>query len=108
MKELINTLQEIDNDFYKGIYTAGERYDLIEGINQLLKNKQFIQVYIFYFKKKYIFVKHLIIKIIYIMKLYFLYSEKELKKELYTNAKDRKIITEELHRRIKKKSIAYV
>jgi hypothetical protein len=41
MKELINTLQEIDNDFYKGIYTAGERYDLIEGINQLLKNKQF-------------------------------------------------------------------
>jgi len=42
MKELINTLQEIDNDFYKGIYTAGERYDLIEGINKLLKNKQFI------------------------------------------------------------------
>ena len=51
MKELINTLQEIDNDFYKGIYTAGERYDLIEGINKLLKNKQFIQVYVFYFKK---------------------------------------------------------
>jgi hypothetical protein len=43
MKELINTLQEIDNDFYKGIYTAGERYDLIEGIYQLLKNKQFIR-----------------------------------------------------------------
>jgi hypothetical protein len=42
------------------------------------------------------------------MKLYFLYSEKELKKEIYTNAKDRQIIIEELHRRIKKKSIAYI
>lgn len=41
MKELINTLQEIDNDFYKGIYTAGERYDLIKEINQLLKDKYF-------------------------------------------------------------------
>ena len=41
MKELIDTLQEIENDFYKGIYTTGERYDLIKGINQLLKDKQF-------------------------------------------------------------------
>jgi hypothetical protein len=42
------------------------------------------------------------------MKLYFLYSEKELKKELYTNAKYRQIIIEELHRRTKKKNIAYI
>jgi len=42
MKELIETLEQIDIDFYKGIYTIGERYDLIEGINNLLKNKKFI------------------------------------------------------------------
>jgi hypothetical protein len=41
MKKLIDTLQEIDNDFYKGTYTTGELYDLIKGINQLLKDKQF-------------------------------------------------------------------
>ena len=42
MKELITLLQEIDNDFYKGVYTAGERYDLIKEINQLLKTKQYV------------------------------------------------------------------
>ena len=42
MKELIETLQEIDNDFYKGIYSMGERYDLIKAINEVLKNQQFI------------------------------------------------------------------
>lgn len=41
MKELINTLQEIDNDFYKGTYTIGEFYDLVKEINQLLKDKHF-------------------------------------------------------------------
>jgi len=43
MQDLIHTLQEIDNDFYKGIYTAGERYDLVKEINQLLKDKYFIK-----------------------------------------------------------------
>jgi hypothetical protein len=42
------------------------------------------------------------------MKLYFLYSEEELKKELYTNAKDKQVIIEELHRRVKKKDVAYI
>ena len=42
MKELITLLQEIDNDFYKGVYTVGERYDLIKEINQLLKTKQYV------------------------------------------------------------------
>ena len=42
MKDLIELLKEIDNDFYKGVYTVGERYDLIKGINEVLKNKQFI------------------------------------------------------------------
>jgi hypothetical protein len=42
MKELITLLQEIDNDFYKGVYTVGEHYDLIKEINQLLKTKQYV------------------------------------------------------------------
>ena len=42
MKELIETLQQIDTDFYKGIYTAGERYDLIKGINDILTKKRFV------------------------------------------------------------------
>ncbi len=45
------------------------------------------------------------------MKLYFLYSEEELKKELYTNTKDKELIIDELHRRVKrkeKKSVAYI
>ena len=42
MKELIETLEQIDSDFYKGVYTFGERYDLIKGINEVLENKQFI------------------------------------------------------------------
>lgn len=42
MKELIETLEQIDIDFYKGIYTAGERYDLIKEITQILKIQKFI------------------------------------------------------------------
>ena len=42
MKDLITLLQQIDTDFYKGIYTVGERYDLIKGINEVLTNKKFI------------------------------------------------------------------
>tara|TARA_R110000796_G_scaffold53770_1_gene126091 strand:+ start:23 stop:151 length:129 start_codon:yes stop_codon:yes gene_type:complete len=42
MKDLIALLQEIDTDFYKGIYTAGERYDLIKGINEVLTKQKFI------------------------------------------------------------------
>jgi hypothetical protein len=42
MKELIETLKEINNDFYKGIYTTGERYDLVKELNEVLKRKHFI------------------------------------------------------------------
>ena len=42
MKELIELLQEIDNDFFKGVYTVGERYDLIKEINKVLTDKKFI------------------------------------------------------------------
>jgi hypothetical protein len=42
MKELITLLQEIDNDYYKGVYTAGEMYDLIKGVRDTLKVQKFI------------------------------------------------------------------
>tara|TARA_R110002111_G_C5884922_1_gene362709 strand:- start:559 stop:690 length:132 start_codon:yes stop_codon:yes gene_type:complete len=43
MKELLEVLTEIDNDFYQGVYTVGERHDLIKEINQVLRKKHFIQ-----------------------------------------------------------------
>tara|TARA_R110001632_G_scaffold72018_3_gene166789 strand:- start:942 stop:1070 length:129 start_codon:yes stop_codon:yes gene_type:complete len=42
MKELIETLEQIDTDFYKGVYTVGERFDLIKGIIKVLKTQKFI------------------------------------------------------------------
>ena len=42
MEDLIKVLKEIDKDFYTGIYTVGERYDLIKDINEVLKAKHFI------------------------------------------------------------------
>jgi hypothetical protein len=42
MKDLIQLLEQIDTDFYKGIYTAGERYDLIKSINEVLTKQKFI------------------------------------------------------------------
>ena len=42
MKDLIELLEEIDTDFYKGVYTVGERHDLIIGIEKVLKDKKFI------------------------------------------------------------------
>ena len=41
MKELIKTLKQIDDDFYKGIYTTGEIYDLVKELNEVLKRKHF-------------------------------------------------------------------
>jgi len=41
MKELIKTLKQIDDDFYKGIYTTGEIYDLVKELNEVLKIKHF-------------------------------------------------------------------
>jgi len=43
MEDLIKTLKQIDLDFYKGHYTAGERYDLISAINKVLTDKHFIR-----------------------------------------------------------------
>ena len=42
MNELIKVLKEINNNFYKGHHTLGERYDLVKDINKLLKDKKFI------------------------------------------------------------------
>lgn len=42
MENLIETLKEIDKDFYKGVYSTGERYDLIKEITEVLKRKHFI------------------------------------------------------------------
>jgi hypothetical protein len=39
IKEIIEALEQVDTDFYKGIYTTGEMYDLIKEINQVLINK---------------------------------------------------------------------
>jgi len=36
MDKIIETLEQINTDFYKGIYTTGEMYDLIKEINQVL------------------------------------------------------------------------
>jgi hypothetical protein len=36
IKEIIEALEQVDTDFYKGIYTTGEMYDLIKEINQVL------------------------------------------------------------------------
>lgn len=36
MKDLIETLKQIDNDYYRGVYTMGDRYDLIKELNEVL------------------------------------------------------------------------
>jgi hypothetical protein len=42
MKELIETLQKIDTDFYNGGMTFKEKYDLINTIKEILKVQKFI------------------------------------------------------------------
>tara|TARA_R110002095_G_C4209758_1_gene235956 strand:- start:1038 stop:1166 length:129 start_codon:yes stop_codon:yes gene_type:complete len=42
MKELITLLKKIDTDFYKGAYTVGERHNLIEKIDEVLRKQKFI------------------------------------------------------------------
>tara|TARA_R110000851_G_scaffold170507_1_gene316821 strand:- start:55 stop:183 length:129 start_codon:yes stop_codon:yes gene_type:complete len=42
MKELITLLKEIDTDFYKGVYTVGEHYELIRTIREVLSKQKFI------------------------------------------------------------------
>jgi|TARA_R110002153_G_scaffold3966_1_gene18981 hypothetical protein len=42
MKELIETLQKIDTDFYNGGITFGQKYDLINAIEKVLKEQKFI------------------------------------------------------------------
>tara|TARA_R110000851_G_scaffold267199_1_gene419645 strand:+ start:654 stop:782 length:129 start_codon:yes stop_codon:yes gene_type:complete len=42
MKDLIALLQQIDTDFYKGVYTVGERHHLIEKIDEVLRKQKFI------------------------------------------------------------------
>ena len=38
----IKTLKQIDMDFFTGVYTAGERYDLIKAINEVLIKQKFV------------------------------------------------------------------
>ena len=42
MEELIETLKQIDKDFYRGAYTVGEFYDVKKALNQVLTDKNFI------------------------------------------------------------------
>ena len=42
MEQLIETLKQIDKDFYRGAYTVGEFYDVKKALNQVLKDKYFI------------------------------------------------------------------
>jgi len=42
MDELIATLKQIDMDFYKGVYSVGEFYDLKKTLNEVLKSKNYI------------------------------------------------------------------
>ena len=43
MKEIIETLQKIDTDFYNGGITFGQKYDLINAIKEVLKNQKLIK-----------------------------------------------------------------
>ncbi len=36
-KEIIEKLKQIDSDYYKGVYTAGEYFDLLKYISDKLK-----------------------------------------------------------------------
>ena len=42
MKELLERLEQIDVDYYKGVYTTGEKYDLIIAIYKVLEKQKFI------------------------------------------------------------------
>tara|TARA_R110000803_G_scaffold76454_1_gene141063 strand:+ start:10400 stop:10543 length:144 start_codon:yes stop_codon:yes gene_type:complete len=42
MEQLITKLKEIDRDFYNGVYTVGEFYDLKNDLTEVLINKKFI------------------------------------------------------------------
>ena len=43
MKEIIETLQKIDTDFYNGGITFGQKYDLVNSIEEVLRNQEFIK-----------------------------------------------------------------
>ena len=43
MKELIEILQKIDTDFYNGGITFGQKYDLVNAIEEVLRNQEFIK-----------------------------------------------------------------
>ena len=42
MNEVIEILEQIKKDSFRGVYTLGERFDLIQGIKEVLKKQQFI------------------------------------------------------------------
>jgi hypothetical protein len=37
-KEIIEKLKQVDADYYKGVYTTGEYFDLLKSISDKLKN----------------------------------------------------------------------
>lgn len=42
MNEVIEILEQVEKDSFRGVYTLGERFDLIQGIKEVLKRQQFI------------------------------------------------------------------
>lgn len=42
MEDLITLLKEVDNEYYKGGHTLGERCDLIKEIYEILTKQKFI------------------------------------------------------------------
>tara|TARA_B100000768_G_scaffold84613_1_gene80022 strand:- start:1967 stop:2095 length:129 start_codon:yes stop_codon:yes gene_type:complete len=42
MNEVIEILEKIEKDSFRGVYTLGERFDLIQEIKEVLKRQHFI------------------------------------------------------------------
>jgi hypothetical protein len=42
MKEVIEILEQIEKDSFRGVYTIGERFDLIQEIKEVLRRQHFI------------------------------------------------------------------
>ena len=43
MRQIIEILEIIDTDFYNGGITFGQKYDLINAIEEVLKDQEFIK-----------------------------------------------------------------
>ena len=43
MRQIIEILEKIDTDFYNGGITFGKKYELINAIEEVLKDQEFIK-----------------------------------------------------------------